>query len=525
MTSFLKVSFRARNRLRPEPLCPHKRVLVRLPTRRPTRPATWQRRPSHKPDLAGPLGGVLSHDGLLKPPKHPQNWWKNVKYEWIPMIDNGKYEQRDRIKDVSAVRRLDVKRKDMLTIARNLRPIDSVGAFSLLPRTVLPRIMKYGWTWLILVLYALIASLTRIGTDFGEVDVEKFDAGTSIITFMIVFYVGYCYTRYNQMFDDVERIMHSLTDACMLARVHFKDLNEVHRFWRYCNMLHAAAYTSLTVAYSKDNFFGPVCEKSDLFARDQVDRANEMALLEKVNLDGEDSRATAMIEVWLLEIIRDKCARARPDGRPYLRCAYRCTGWHLPLPFAPRGLAHQSLLMLRARAVLCSSARRLPSPCGAARSINGPIFKNLNDEVQKMGDSVKRLFSYQYQVLPFVYTHLVSTCCVFYLMLTAVVKGLQFEPDASITFGFILPFSSILTQMAAIFGLLEVGDTIMDPFGQDPEDFAVLHFVECSIGAPPRNADTGDARASWRAWAWRAGVACGRDVRVGSVRESGRPRA
>lgn len=82
------------------------------------------------------------------------------------------------------------------------------------------------------------------------------------------------------------------------------------------------------------------------------------------------------------------------------------------------------------------------------------------------------------QVMPFVYTHLVATCCVSYLILNAIVKGMQFEPDTSLTFGFFLPLCSVLVIMTAILGLLEVGDTIMDPFGQDPEDFAVLHFVE-----------------------------------------------
>ena len=105
------------------------------------------------------------------------------------------------------------------------------------------------------------------------------------------------------MFGDVEHLMHSLIDACMLARVHFKDMNEVHRFWRYCNMLHAAAYTSLTVAYSEDNFFRPICEKFELYARDEVDRANEHAVLSRVSLDGDDTRACAMLEIWLLELM------------------------------------------------------------------------------------------------------------------------------------------------------------------------------------------------------------------------------
>ena len=29
----------------------------------------------------------------------------------------------------------------------------------------------------------------------------------------------------------------------------------------------------------------------------------------------------------------------------------------------------------------------------------------------------------------------------------------------------------------------QVGDTILDPFGKDPEDFAVLHFVECTAAS------------------------------------------
>lgn len=60
---------------------------------------------------------------------------------------------------------------------------------------------------------------------------------------------------------------------------------------------------------------------------------------------------------------------------------------------------------------------------------------------------------------------------------------MHFSPEAGYTFGLILPFCSVLISTLAIFGLLEVGDTIGDPFGKDPEDFAVLHFVEVRMGA------------------------------------------
>ena len=38
-------------------------------------------------------------------------------------------------------------------------------------------------------------------------------------------------------------------------------------------------------------------------------------------------------------------------------------------------------------------------------------------QVVEVGDAVKKLFAYRYQVLPFIYTHLVSLCCTFYLVL------------------------------------------------------------------------------------------------------------
>ena len=243
-----------------------------------------------------------------------------------------------------------------------------------------------------------------------------------------VFYVGYCYTRYNQQFDDVERIMHSITNACMMARVNFKDLNEVHRFWRYLNMLHAAAYTSLTTFYSEENFFRPVCEKWELHAQDAEDRAAEARIFADMKLDGQDMRVCSMLEVWLFEIVRDE--------------------------------------------MFVKVAKHSPA-----------MTKVMLDEVMKVGDSVKRLFTYQYQVLPFIYTHLVSLCCTAYLFFFAFLKGLYFHPDAGLCFGFMLPLCSVIITTLAIFGLLEVGDTIGDPFGSDPEDFAVLHFVECTAVA------------------------------------------
>ena len=73
--------------------------------------------------------------------------------------------------------------------------------------------------------------------------------------------------------------------------------------------------------------------------------------------------------------------------------------------------------------------------------------------------------------------------CTLFLLFNAFLKGLYFSPDVSFTFGIMLPSCSVLTTTLAVFGLLEVGDTILDPFGSDPEDFAVLHFIEWTISS------------------------------------------
>ena len=46
---------------------------------------------------------------------------------------------------------------------------------------------------------------------------------------MIIFFVSYCYTRYNEQFDDVQAIMHAINDACLSARCCFADPDEVRR--------------------------------------------------------------------------------------------------------------------------------------------------------------------------------------------------------------------------------------------------------------------------------------------------------
>ena len=175
-------------------------------------------------------------------------------------------------------------------------------------------------------------------------------------------------------------------------------------------MQHCIAYCGLTDGYNLDNFFHPLCEKYGLLGLGE-DRKEEEELLGQVDLDDEGLRACAMYEVWALDIIK--------------------------------------------------------SEVSVTPSFTPPVHAQINAEVVNIGNSIKRLYAYAYQVLPFIYTHLVSASCTLYLMFNAFLKGLAFQPGETITFGFAMPLCNVFLTTLAVFGLLEVGDTILDPFGNE----------------------------------------------------------
>ena len=102
----------------------------------------------------------------------------------------------------------------------------------------------------------------------------------------------------------------------------------------------------------------------------------------------------------------------------------------------------------------------------------------MNRQIHEICMSFKSLYAMSFQVLPFIYTHLVSLAASTFLLANAFIKGMYYTPDASYAFGVVLPATNIMLMAVTIFGLLEVGDTVVDPFGNDPEDFAVIHFIE-----------------------------------------------
>lgn len=193
--------------------------------------------------------------------------------------------------DFAGLLREDDERKQLLAMARRNSPLEALTV-RLLPRTVIPRILDHYATWCVVLAYMTSATLSRlrVGLIFDDFDPSMNDSGNTVITFMIIFYVSYCYQRYTSQFEHADSICHSITNACILARNSFSDdgaTPDLHRLWRYLNLMHAIAYCGLTSNYNVDNFFEPLVDKYSLLGFG-VDKQEERQHLANVRrLDAE----------------------------------------------------------------------------------------------------------------------------------------------------------------------------------------------------------------------------------------------
>ena len=127
--------------------------------------------------------------GLIKIPRPTE---RPPPTEWVNL------NQPDRPKPIAdgalswaEVVKVEDQRQKLLTLARSAAPIDTVFRLSLLPRTVIPRLWKYKSLWVVLIVYAVSATLARLGYVIdGAQAQEAMETGQNFVAFIIVFFVG-----------------------------------------------------------------------------------------------------------------------------------------------------------------------------------------------------------------------------------------------------------------------------------------------------------------------------------------------
>ena len=347
-------------------------------------------------------------------------------FDTVKSVSNGQIRDRDALqiprayKDTMKVAHM---RERLLADARRYSPISLVLNLQKLPQTIFSRLIFFPIVWILMLTYAAVAVLTRMGyidiaayVGDSEEGLDHMGSASVLVTFVVVFFVTFCYNRYFMIYDTARNASSTILDAMVAGRTCLNQ-NERRTLFVYLNLMHCSAYCALTPVYTKENFM-------DVFIKEHM-----------------------------IELPPDEMAKA--FGK-------------LDDPSGEGASAYQ-LCAVWAMGVLHTALKR--------GDLHGEAYKVMSEEVLKSRSLLAALFAYQYQVIPFVYAHLVSLGSFVYLLGVAIVKGVKCTPGSPYLSGLVLPMLSFVLMVVLTVGLIEIGQAIANPWGTDPEDFAVPTFL------------------------------------------------
>ena len=94
-------------------------------------------------------------------------------------------------------------RERLLADARRYSPISLVLNLQKLPQTIFSRLIFFPIVWILMLTYAAVAVLTRMGyidiaayVGDSEEGLDHMGSASVLVTFVVVFFVTFCYNRY-----------------------------------------------------------------------------------------------------------------------------------------------------------------------------------------------------------------------------------------------------------------------------------------------------------------------------------------
>lgn len=318
---------------------------------------------------------------------------------------------------------LDEQRKELLHVARTDKVSTLCFRLRRLANTVVPRVLNNALTLLVLTTYSVTAFVARTKRlEVSTLDLELIESQgmSSLVTFMIIFFVGYCYDRHYAQYLEANRARNALVDCCAMAGAYMTNELDSHKLWRYLNLAHVLAFIGLSPTYSANNLLHGFIKEHNLDVAKE-----EMQQLRMIGVElGQGAYLQAV--QWALSVISHASEGDHTDSR------------------------HVHFMKLH----------------------------SMQNEILLFRRSMAALYAYHFQVIPYVYTHMISLVSALYLLSYAVLKGTAFAPGTSIATGLVFPLLSLLLAIIACIGLIEVGSTLANPWGGELEDFAVFHFVD-----------------------------------------------
>jgi len=221
------------------------------------------------------------------------------------MYEKDQKVQKDVPESYEETAAVDMRRKRLLYDARLYSPIDMVLRVDKLTQTVLLPLLRHPVTWIVSLVYSASAIGARYGgLQYGDLERDTFDGTNSMVTFMVVFYVGYCYSRFGSMFQDLEQVMRGVINCSAVARGSFRSKRALYDLWRYLNLLHVTAYCGVTTTYSKQNLLDHFAHHYALLIYPEVEKK-----LFSIDIDNHGALAANTCMVWALEVVQERFDR------------------------------------------------------------------------------------------------------------------------------------------------------------------------------------------------------------------------
>merc|ERR1719433_1815583 len=186
------------------------------------------------------------------------------------------------------------------------------------------------------------------------------------VSFLVVFYVSQCFSRFYNQYFACTSCRGRIFDACCLIRTGLKDKEVQLRLWRYISLIHISGYCGLTPVFDRDNLFFPMCDKYGLLTPEEKDVINE-----QFDVDNGGACNRGMV-IWAL----DEITKARENQ------------WLSPF----------DAMMIR-------------------------------DHILQLRAGFGKLYDYSEQGIPFAYSHLISLTSAMYMWTYAFSKGALYKPD------------------------------------------------------------------------------------------------
>lgn len=214
------------------------------------------------------------------------------------------------------------RREAVLSDARKLSPISAVMHVSKLKKSIIPRLLSYHIVYVLLAIFALCAITARMrdlyidelgGDIFGDESERAgaYDGASVLVTFMVVFYLGYCYSRYFEQYAAVRDASSTLVDIMINARVCLSPAN-AKLAYMYLNLMHATAYVGMTPVYNCANFLDEFIALHELASDVRVD-----AKLASMDFDHAGAKSFTACTSWVIELFHEAHIRNELDGESY----------------------------------------------------------------------------------------------------------------------------------------------------------------------------------------------------------------